>query len=168
MEPGFQLFASGSKKQISTILIPSAVRFDWSRRCRTSLEPQQKPRAGRKVGVRPESSMNKSLLRPDPKLQPVYVSRLVARLDQAGSSIVLKYRDETITGHAFLASIFRFARALSNIGVGPNSLVALLAPNHSDALAIRYASNMIGAAATYLSVPSSAEARATLLRQIAP
>jgi fatty-acyl-CoA synthase len=118
--------------------------------------------------VRPESCIDKSSLRPDPNLQPVYVSRLVARLDQAGSSIVLKYRDETITGHAFLASIFRFARALSNIGVGPDSLVALLAPNHPDALAIRYASNMIGAAATYLSVPSSAEARATLLRQIAP
>jgi hypothetical protein len=35
------LFASGAKKQIRIILIASAVQFDWSWKCRKSLEPQQ-------------------------------------------------------------------------------------------------------------------------------
>ena len=54
------------------------------------------------------------------------------------------------------------------MGVERPGVVALLAPNAPDAIAVRYAANLLGAAACYLSAPPTAEARAALIRQIAP
>ena len=68
----------------------------------------------------------------------------------------------------FLDSIHRYARTLDSLGVGRGDVVALLAPNHPDALALRYAAHLIGAGATFLSIPSALEDRAELIRAVDP
>lgn len=100
--------------------------------------------------------------------EAVYVAKLIDRLSQAPSAEVLRLGNETITGGELRASIYRYARALAGNGIGRGSLLALLAPNHPAALAVRYAANLIGAASTYLPVPASAPARAELLLRTAP
>ncbi len=52
--------------------------------------------------------------------------------------------------------------------VGREDLVALLAPNTPDAVAVRYASHVIGAGAVFLSVPPDPERRERLVAQMAP
>lgn len=104
----------------------------------------------------------------EPAADTVYVAKLVSQLAQAGSCPALRHRGETISREQLLAALFRYARALADLGIGPGHLVALLAPNHPDALAIRYAANLLGAATTYISIPREEAARAALLRQIAP
>ncbi|CAO4178370.1 class I adenylate-forming enzyme family protein [Methylorubrum populi] len=105
---------------------------------------------------------------PRPSHEAVYVEKLVDRLGQAACAAVLRHADANVTGGELLASVYRYARALAVLGIGRGSLVALLAPNHPAALAVRYAANLIGAATTYLSVPASVSARAELLLQTAP
>lgn len=103
-----------------------------------------------------------------PAHEAVYIAKLIDRLGRAARAAVLRHGDSTVTGGELLASIYRYARALAALGIGQGSLVALLAPNRPDALAVRYAANLIRAATTYLSVPASATARAELLRRTAP
>jgi acyl-CoA synthetase (AMP-forming)/AMP-acid ligase II len=100
--------------------------------------------------------------------ESVYISHLVARLAASGSQTVLRYRNENITAIDLLASIYRYARALATLGIGRGSLVALFAPNCPNAIALRYAANLIGSAAVYLSNPAAAERRAQLLAQMEP
>jgi fatty-acyl-CoA synthase len=104
----------------------------------------------------------------NPAATLVYVAKLIERLNRNISAPALRYDDATITGGELLAFVHRYARALSGIGIGRNSLLALLAPNCPAALAVRYAANLIGAATTYLSVPASSAAQAELLRLTAP
>jgi fatty-acyl-CoA synthase len=96
------------------------------------------------------------------------IADLVERLGQAGEAPVLRHRGRDVAAADSLQAIFRYGRALDAIGIGRGSLVAMFAPNCPDALAIRYATNLIGAGAAYLSVPSSPRSRAELLAQIAP
>ena len=98
----------------------------------------------------------------------IYIDALITRLTQAGNKAILRYQDQDITAAELRGSIFRYARALAAIGIGRGSLVALFAPDSPDALAIRYATNLLGAAAVYLSAPSSPERRAELLTQTDP
>jgi fatty-acyl-CoA synthase len=98
----------------------------------------------------------------------LYISRLVACLADAGSRIMLRYGNVDITAHELLASIYRYARALMTLGIGRGSFVALFAPNCPDAIAIRYAANLIGSGAVYLSNPATIERRAELVAQMAP
>ncbi|SAK86798.1 long-chain fatty acid--CoA ligase [Caballeronia hypogeia] len=97
-----------------------------------------------------------------------YVDVLLDRLDQHADRAVLRYLDRDVTGGALSASIHRYALALTTLGIGRGSLVALFAPNCPDALAIRYAANLLGAAAMFLPAISSAERRAAFLSRIAP
>jgi fatty-acyl-CoA synthase len=99
-----------------------------------------------------------------------YIHSLTSRLAIAAAQgrDVFSYRQRDIAAAEFLASIYRYARALSMMGVRRGSVVALLAPNSPDAIAVRYATNLLGAAACYLSAPPSAEARALLIQQIDP
>src|ERR1700678_1045601 len=98
----------------------------------------------------------------------LYISRLVACLADAGSRIMLRYENLDITANELLASIYRYARAMTTLGIGRGSFVALFAPNCPDAIAIRYAANLIGSGAVYLSIPASIERRAELVAQMAP
>src|SRR5258708_24111309 len=98
----------------------------------------------------------------------VYINLLLARLAQTCDFPVLRYKGRSIVASDFLKSIFQYARALSSIGIECGSLIAFIAPNRPEALAIRYAANLLGAATTYLSVPVSAQCRMELIAQINP
>jgi fatty-acyl-CoA synthase len=98
----------------------------------------------------------------------LYISRLVARLADAGPRIMLQSGNVSITASELLASIYRYARALMTLGIGRGSFVALFAPNCPDAIAIRYAANLIGSGVVYLSSPATIERRAELVAQMAP
>ena len=97
-----------------------------------------------------------------------YVERLVRRLAQLGDRPCLKQGDRDVPAAHFLASIYRYARALGSLGLGRGDVVALFAPNGPDALAVRYAANLIGAGATFLSVPHGPDARGKLITAIDP
>jgi fatty-acyl-CoA synthase len=103
-----------------------------------------------------------------PNRGSLYISRLVACLAVAGPQITLQYGSVDITAGELLASIYRYARALMTLGIGRGSLVALFAPNRPDAIAIRYAANLIGSGTVYLSNPATIERRAELVAQMAP
>jgi acyl-CoA synthetase (AMP-forming)/AMP-acid ligase II len=98
----------------------------------------------------------------------VYIDLLLTRLVQGGNSQVLHYKDRWISATDLLKSIFQYARVLAGIGIERGSVVALFAPNCPEALAIRYAANLLGAATTYLSAPFSAQRRMELLTQTDP
>jgi fatty-acyl-CoA synthase len=98
----------------------------------------------------------------------LYISRLVACLTDAGSRSMLRYGNADITANELLASIYRYARALMTLGIRRGSFVALFAPNCPDAIAIRYAVNLLGSGAAYLSNPATIEQRAALVAQMAP
>ncbi len=98
----------------------------------------------------------------------LYISRLVACLADAGPRIMLRHGNADIAASELLASICRYARALMTLGIGRGSFVALFAPNCPDAIAIRYAANLIGSGAAYLSNPATSERRAELVAQMAP
>ena len=103
-----------------------------------------------------------------PDIGAPYIETLLVRLAQSGNAPVLRYRARNTTAAELLAAIFRYARVLGDVGIARGSLVALFAPDSPDALAIRYATNLLGAAAVYLSAPTSPQLRAELVRQIDP
>jgi acyl-CoA synthetase (AMP-forming)/AMP-acid ligase II len=100
--------------------------------------------------------------------EPTYIDLLLAELEHKDSSFVLRHGDRDMSGDQLRRSIFRYARALASLGVQRGRLVALFAPNCPEALAIRYAAHLLGAAAVFLSVPATPERRAELLLQMAP
>src|ERR1700749_714611 len=97
-----------------------------------------------------------------------YVEVLLDQLEKRADGTVLRYLDADVSGHAFSASIYRHARALATLGIGRGSLVALFAPNCPDALAIRYAANLLGAASMFLPAIASAQHRAAFLSRLQP
>ena len=104
-----------------------------------------------------------------PEIYPeIYIERLVAALEAAGAAAVLERAGVTTSGAELLASTYRYARALDGIGIGRGDLVALHAPNSPDALAVRYAAHLLGAATMYLPALPEAHHRAALVELIAP
>ncbi|GAB2919888.1 fatty-acid--CoA ligase FadD8 [Paraburkholderia jirisanensis] len=97
-----------------------------------------------------------------------YVELLLEQLEQRADRAVLRYLDEDVSGHALHASIYRHAHALATLGIGRGSLVAQFAPNCPDALAIRYAANLLGAATMFLPAIASAAHRKAFLARIQP
>jgi fatty-acyl-CoA synthase len=97
-----------------------------------------------------------------------YIDDVVGSLESAGPRTVLRHAGTDTSGATLLSAIRRYARALDGLGVGRGDLVALLAPNTPDALAVRYAAHVLGAAAVFLSVPPAAHRRAQLVAQLAP
>jgi fatty-acyl-CoA synthase len=98
----------------------------------------------------------------------IYVEKLVAALEAAGGAAVLEREGVTTSGAELLASTYRYARALDGIGIGRGDLVALHAPNSPDALAVRYATHLLGAATMYLPALPMPQQRAALVELIAP
>jgi fatty-acyl-CoA synthase len=98
----------------------------------------------------------------------VYVERLLGRLEGLGEAEVLVYRDRRLCGVELRALVFRYARALQQLGIGRGDLVALFAANHADALAVRYAASLLGAPSVFLARPGSPAARGLLLAQTNP
>ncbi|MFM0001678.1 class I adenylate-forming enzyme family protein [Paraburkholderia dipogonis] len=97
-----------------------------------------------------------------------YVDALLDQLENQSDRAVLRYLDHDVTGRTLRSAIFRYARALAVHGIGRGSLVALLAPNCPDALAIRYAANLLGSATMFVPASTNAERRATLLARVQP
>jgi len=98
----------------------------------------------------------------------IYVENLVATLTAAGEATVLERDGAVTTGAQLLASTYRYSRALDGIGIGRGDLVALHAPNSPDALAVRYAAHLLGAATMYLPALPTPQQRAALVESIAP
>ena len=98
----------------------------------------------------------------------IYLEALVATLKEAGDRTVLEHDGVATTAADLLASTYRYARALDGLGIGRGDLVALHAPNSPDALAVRYAAHLVGAATMYLPALPEAQQRAALLEFIAP
>jgi fatty-acyl-CoA synthase len=98
----------------------------------------------------------------------VYIVKLLRELRRAGRATVLRYRDESLAGEALLALIFRYARVLRGLGIRRGTLLGMFAPNLPEAIAIRYAAHVLGAATVYLSVPPTESQRQALVEQIAP
>ena len=99
---------------------------------------------------------------------PVYIAQLLNVLQEAGPSIVLRRREQDVTGAALRDLVLRYARSLREFGVGRGSLLGLFAPNTPDAIAVRYAAHVLGAATVYLSNLPTNAAREALIRQISP
>src|SRR5260370_40796848 len=98
----------------------------------------------------------------------VYLEPLIARLTEAGDAPVLRHEDRDTTAAALLKLVYRYARALAAIGIKRGSLITLFAPNRPDALAVRYAANLLGAPTDYLSAPADPRHQADLLTQTDP
>ncbi len=78
----------------------------------------------------------------------VYIDALLAGLARAGDQPVLTHRGQDTTAASFRASVYRCARALADLGIGRESLVALFAPTSPDALAVRATCRSSAAPAT--------------------
>jgi fatty-acyl-CoA synthase len=98
----------------------------------------------------------------------LYIAKLLRALRRAGRSTVLRYQDESFSGEALLTLIFRYAQVLRDLGVRRGTLLGMFAPNHPEAIAIRYAAHVLGAATVYLSAPPTEGRRRALVDQIAP
>jgi fatty-acyl-CoA synthase len=98
----------------------------------------------------------------------IYISKLLEQLRRAGRSTVLRYEDEVLSGEALRSRIFQYARVLRDLGVGRGTLLGLFAPNRPEAIAIRYAAHVLGAATVYLSKPPTQAQRRALVDRIAP
>jgi fatty-acyl-CoA synthase len=98
----------------------------------------------------------------------IYISKLLEQLRRAGRSTVLRYEDEVLSGEALRARIFQYARVLRDLGIGRGTLLGLFAPNRPEAIAIRYAAHVLGAATVYLSKPPTQVKRRALVDRIAP
>src|ERR1700677_2751265 len=97
-----------------------------------------------------------------------YIDALLDQLKTRADQVVLRYRKRDVTGDALRRTIFRYARALEALGIGRSALVAQFAPNCPDALAIRYAANLLGAGTMFLPALADADRRTALLERIQP
>jgi fatty-acyl-CoA synthase len=98
----------------------------------------------------------------------LYVDALLDQLGNKSDKAVLRYLRTSVSGGALRRSIFRYARALEALGIDRGSLVALLAPNCPDALAIRYAANLLGAATVFMPALPKRDQQKALLARIQP
>lgn len=52
----------------------------------------------------------------------VYIERVVSRLKELGDTEVLVHRDRRMSGTELASEVFRYARALRRLGIGPGKL----------------------------------------------
>jgi fatty-acyl-CoA synthase len=93
---------------------------------------------------------------------------MIESLRQAGDRPVLRWDGADTTGSQLLAAIYRYARALESLGIARGDLVAMYAPNRPEALALRYATHLLGATSVYLSAPPEPGKRAQMLVDFRP
>jgi fatty-acyl-CoA synthase len=98
----------------------------------------------------------------------VYIHRLLRELQRLGPAAVLRYRSLNYSGDMLRALIFQYARVLRDMDVSRGKLLAMFAPNCPEALALRYAAHIQGAAAVYLAIPATASERRNLIEQMEP
>src|ERR1700753_187923 len=96
------------------------------------------------------------------------IDRLLRVIEGAAHATVLRYRDQDVSGDKLRALIFQYARVLRDMDIGRGKLLAMIAPNRTEALAMRYAAHVLGAATVYLSIPANEAQRKALVEQMAP
>ncbi len=80
-----------------------------------------------------------------------YAADILSALAEVPDQVVLRWRDQEVTGRQLIGSITAAYLALGERGVGPGRIVGVLVePNSPDMLVARYAANLRGAAACYL------------------
>jgi fatty-acyl-CoA synthase len=97
-----------------------------------------------------------------------YIEGMIEALRRAGDQPLLRCAGADTTGSELLAAIYRYARALESLGVARGDLLAMYAPNRPEALALRYATHLLGAASVYLSAPPDPGKRAQMLVDFRP
>jgi acyl-CoA synthetase (AMP-forming)/AMP-acid ligase II len=97
-----------------------------------------------------------------------YIEGMIEALGRAGDQPLLRCDGAGTTGSELLAAIYRYARVLESLGVARGDLVAMYAPNRLGALALRYATHLLGAASVYLSAPPDPGKRAQMLVDFRP
>ena len=98
----------------------------------------------------------------------VYIDDLIDQLTAAGERTVVRCDGRDTSGSELLSAIYRYARALDDLGIGRGDLVSMYAPNRPEALAVRYATHLLGAGSVYLSAPPDAGRGAQLLVDLDP
>ncbi|CAN5604037.1 AMP-binding protein [soil metagenome] len=80
-----------------------------------------------------------------------YLDKLIGALSRDTGRVVLVDADSgtSVSASELTARIARLAQALRTTGIGAGSLVALVAPNTVDALAVRYAAGLLGCPTVY-------------------
>jgi hypothetical protein len=99
---------------------------------------------------------------------PPYIESMTESLRQAGDGRCCAGEGASTTGSELLAAIDRYARTLESLGIARGDLVAMYAPNRPEALALRYATHLLGAASVYLSAPPDPGKRAQMLVDFRP
>ena len=99
---------------------------------------------------------------------PIYIDQLIASLRARSDATVVREHGRDTTARQLLELIFRYANELDGCKVSHGSVVALIATNTVDALAVRYAVNLLGAGSTYLAVPRSGPHLQNLIGQVDP
>src|SRR5215470_635648 len=97
-----------------------------------------------------------------------YIEAMIEALGHGGEQPVLRWDGAGTTGNELLAAIYRYARTLESLGVARGDLVAMYAPNRPEALALRYATHLLGAASVHLSAPPDPGKRAQMLVDFRP
>ncbi|GAU70436.1 putative fatty acid--CoA ligase [Streptomyces sp. NBRC 110611] len=88
----------------------------------------------------------------------------VLSADPAHEAVV--HQGRRVTAGEFRSLVYRMARALRAQGVGPEATVTLLSGNLPEALAARYAANLVGARVNHLYNKLSAESQAAIVRDV--
>ena len=97
-----------------------------------------------------------------------YIDDLIDTMGRLGDRVVLRHDGVDTAAAHLLAAIYRYARALDGLGIGRGDLLAVYAPNHPEALAVTYATHLLGAASVYMSSPPDPGKRAQMLDDFAP
>src|SRR6201985_2370332 len=97
-----------------------------------------------------------------------YIEGMIEALRRAGDQPLLRCAGADTTGSELLAAIYRYARALESLGVARGDLRPMYAPTRPEALALRYATHLLGAASVYLSAPPDPGKRAQMLVDFRP
>ncbi len=97
-----------------------------------------------------------------------YLEDLVEQLAAAGPRAVVRCDGQDTSGAELLDAVHRYAHVLDDVGIGRGDLVAMYAPNRPEALALRYATHLVGAGSVYLSAQPDAGRRVLLLTDLDP
>jgi fatty-acyl-CoA synthase len=97
-----------------------------------------------------------------------WVDRMIERFLSQPDKVVVRNADRSLTGAELAGTISRYARALAARGLGPGDRVALLATESPEALAVRYAVALVGAASVFTPDTGRPERLVRFLKQIRP
>ena len=97
-----------------------------------------------------------------------WVDRMLEGFRADPHRIVLRTRSRELTAAEFSGLVCRYARALTVRGLGPGDRVALLATESPEALAVRYAVALVGAASVFTPDTGRAERLVQFLKQVRP